>query len=145
MRVFPVRGNLAAVHAKNFLRRRAIHRSCGEQLLRALLASMNNSGLAISPGQSESASDALGQPSIKFPSPERAAQNLAGCRPLTALKNKAVLWKDKFLADATASGRDFFKAALFPDDILWDDCAAQWGTGFLVAVSSRVREWCESH
>src|SRR5438552_19102027 len=65
-----------------------------------------------SPGQSESASDALGQPSIKFPSPERAAQNLAGCRPLTALNNKAVLWKDKFLADATASGRDFFMDAL---------------------------------
>src|SRR6266566_1536086 len=49
MRVFPVRGNLAAVHAKNFLRRRVIHRSCGEQLLRVLLASMNNSGIAISP------------------------------------------------------------------------------------------------
>lgn len=28
-----------------------------------------------SPGQSESASDALGQQSIRFPSPERAAQN----------------------------------------------------------------------
>ena len=64
---------------------------------------------------------------------------------LNELKRAAVLWKDKFLADATASGRDFFKAALFPDDIMWDDCAAQWGTGFLVAVSSRVREWCDSH
>ena len=31
------------------------------------------------------------------------------------------------------------------DPYLWDDCAAQWGTGFLVAMSSRVREWCESH
>src|SRR6266581_2945323 len=40
-----------------------------------------------SPGQSESASDALGQPSTKFPSPERATQNLAGCRALKALKN----------------------------------------------------------
>src|SRR5437867_1441043 len=40
-----------------------------------------------SPGQSESASDALGQPSTKFPSPERATQYLAGCRALTALKN----------------------------------------------------------
>src|SRR2546427_4440822 len=49
MRVFLVMGNLAEVHAKNFLRRRVIHRSCGEQLLRALLASMNNSGIAISP------------------------------------------------------------------------------------------------
>src|SRR5438876_8469561 len=48
MRVFLVMGNLAEVHAKNFLRRRVIHRSCGEQLLRALLASMNNSGTAIS-------------------------------------------------------------------------------------------------
>ena len=49
MRVSPIRGNLAEVHAKNFLRRRVIHRSCGEQLLRALLTSMNNSGIAISP------------------------------------------------------------------------------------------------
>src|SRR5437667_5746245 len=49
-RVFLVMGNLAEVHAKNFLRRRVIHRSCGEQLLRALLASMNNSGIAISRG-----------------------------------------------------------------------------------------------
>src|SRR5256885_8401619 len=48
MRVFLVMGNLAEVRAKNFLRRRVIHRSCGEQLLRALLASMNNSGIAIS-------------------------------------------------------------------------------------------------
>ena len=50
MRVFLVMGNLAEVHAKSFLRRRVIHRSCGEQLLRALLASMNNSGIAISRG-----------------------------------------------------------------------------------------------
>src|SRR6266571_7020992 len=50
MRVFLVMGNLAEVHAKNFLRRRVIHRSCGEQLLRALLTSMNNSGIAISRG-----------------------------------------------------------------------------------------------
>jgi len=64
---------------------------------------------------------------------------------LSELKRAAVLWKDRFLADATASGRDFFKATLFPDDALWDGCAAQWGTGFLVAVSTRVREWCESH
>src|SRR6266542_3988564 len=31
-----------------------------------------------SPGQSESASDALGQPSTKFPSPERAAECALG-------------------------------------------------------------------
>jgi hypothetical protein len=38
-----------AVHAKIFFaRRRVIHRSCGEQTLRALLASMNNSGGTIS-------------------------------------------------------------------------------------------------
>jgi hypothetical protein len=49
MRVFPVRGKGMAVHAKRFFaRRRVIHRSCGEQTLRALLASMNNSGGTIS-------------------------------------------------------------------------------------------------
>ena len=49
MRVFPVRGKGMAAHAKRFFaRRRVIHRSCGEQTLRALLASMNNSGETIS-------------------------------------------------------------------------------------------------
>src|SRR2546422_2832450 len=61
MRVFLVMGNLAEVHAKNFLRRRVIHRSCGEQILRTLLASMNNSGIAISPGQRSAATAALGK------------------------------------------------------------------------------------
>ena len=49
MRVFLVRENSFEIHDKNFSRRRVIHRSCGEQILRALLASMNNSGIAISP------------------------------------------------------------------------------------------------
>ena len=53
LRVFPVRGNLLRFHDKNFLRRRVIHRSCGEQSLRALLASVNNSGIAISRGLSQ--------------------------------------------------------------------------------------------
>jgi len=49
MRVFPVRGKGIGVHAKKiFARRRVIHRSCGEQTLRALLASVNNSGRTIS-------------------------------------------------------------------------------------------------
>src|ERR1039457_4191893 len=51
MRVFPVRGKEMAFHAKRFFaRRRVIHRSCGEQTRRALLASMNNSGGTISLG-----------------------------------------------------------------------------------------------
>jgi hypothetical protein len=49
MRVFPVKRNSFEIHDKNFSRRRVIHRSCGERILRALLASMNNSGIAISP------------------------------------------------------------------------------------------------
>src|SRR5207302_8138733 len=49
MRVFPDKGNRAEFHAKNFLRRRVMHRSCGEKSASAHLASMNNSGIAISP------------------------------------------------------------------------------------------------
>jgi hypothetical protein len=48
MRVFPVRGNFMERHGKIILRRRVIHRSHGEQTLRAPLASVNNSGIAIS-------------------------------------------------------------------------------------------------
>ena len=51
MRVFPVRGNFLVRHGKIFLRRRVIHRSSGEPTLRAPLASVNNSGIAISQPQ----------------------------------------------------------------------------------------------
>jgi hypothetical protein len=50
MRVFPARENLVRLHGKNFFGRRVIHRSCGERFRGGLLASMNNSGIAISQG-----------------------------------------------------------------------------------------------
>lgn len=66
---------------------------------------------------------------------------------LSELKRAALLWKDRFLADATASGREIFRAALFADDALWDDCANWWGTGmgFREPVARQIREWCDSH
>ena len=49
MRVFPWRGKILSAHGNHFFsRRRVIHRSCGELVLRALLASANNSGIPIS-------------------------------------------------------------------------------------------------
>ena len=66
---------------------------------------------------------------------------------LNELKRAAQLWKDRFLADATASGREIFRAVLFADDALWDDCANWWGTGmgFREPVARQIREWFESH
>src|SRR5258707_3359247 len=51
MRVFRVREKSVKVHCKKFFGRRVIHRSCGEQIRRALLASVINSGIAISRGR----------------------------------------------------------------------------------------------
>jgi hypothetical protein len=66
---------------------------------------------------------------------------------LNELKRAAELWKDRFLADATAFGREIFRAALFTNDKLWDECAYWWGMGisFRERVARQVREWCESH
>src|SRR3954464_4934835 len=48
MRVFPLRENSDQLHGKKFFGCGVIHRSCGEKLPAGLLASMNNSGAAIS-------------------------------------------------------------------------------------------------
>lgn len=66
---------------------------------------------------------------------------------LGELRRNAPLWKERFVSDATATGRDFFRATLYSEDALWDGCADLWGagSGFLATVSSRVREWCDSH
>src|SRR4051812_42982859 len=48
MRVFPLRENSDQLHGKKFFGCGVIHRSCGEKLPAGLLASMNNSGVAIS-------------------------------------------------------------------------------------------------
>ena len=50
MRVLLFKGKAVGFHAKIFFDRRVMHRSCGEQIHKALLASMNNSGIAISRG-----------------------------------------------------------------------------------------------
>src|SRR5438132_2250774 len=55
MRVFRLRESSFKEHCKKFFGRRVIHRSCGEQIRRALLASVNNSGIAISRDGSRSA------------------------------------------------------------------------------------------
>lgn len=65
MRVFPM-GKVIQRHAKNFLRRRVIHRSSREQAPSARLASESNSGIAISqPFRSKEKGDVIGG---RFPS-----------------------------------------------------------------------------
>jgi transcriptional regulator with XRE-family HTH domain len=57
------------------------------------------------------------------------------------------LWKEQFLKEATASGREIFRAELFPDDKVWDECVDYWGTGsgYRDRVAGRLEKWCESH
>jgi transcriptional regulator with XRE-family HTH domain len=66
---------------------------------------------------------------------------------LSELRRAVPLWKEKFISESTASGREIYRATLFADDVVWDDCASLWGSGggFRVGVASRLQEWCERH
>ena len=69
------------------------------------------------------------------------------CDYLTELRRAAATWRERFLADATASGREVFRALLFGDDKVWDDCEHHWGggSGFRDRVRERLGKWFDSH
>jgi len=48
------------------------------------------------------------------------------CDYLAELARNVAGWREKFLTEATSAGRDMFRARLFVDDKLWDDCADRW-------------------
>ncbi len=65
---------------------------------------------------------------------------------LNELKLTVPVWRERFLADATSSGREIFRAQLFTDDKVWDDCEGYWGggRGFRERVRDTLSQWFNS-
>src|SRR5207248_7140837 len=66
MRVFPLRENDDCIHSDKIFASGVIHRSCGETFPMGLLASVNNSGIAISRGNEALISNHADQPQIRI-------------------------------------------------------------------------------
>jgi transcriptional regulator with XRE-family HTH domain len=64
---------------------------------------------------------------------------------LNELRRTLPVWKEKFLTEATVSGREIFRAELYMDDQVWDDCVRFWGqgSGYRDRVGDRLVKWCE--
>jgi transcriptional regulator with XRE-family HTH domain len=64
---------------------------------------------------------------------------------LLELRRNIPLWREKFLGNTTSAGRELFRAVLYGNDQLWDQCAGLWGSGarYRDTVASWIRNWCE--
>jgi hypothetical protein len=65
---------------------------------------------------------------------------------LNELRRTAPVWRQRFLADATSSGKEIFRAQLFEAEGVWEDCERYWGggPGFRDRVRNRLAEWFNS-
>ena len=75
-------------------------------------------------------------------------ENLEPARDyLNEIRRTILVWKEQFLKDATASGREIFRAELFLDDQVWAECVLYWGggSGYRDRVAQRLSEWFDSH
>ena len=56
------------------------------------------------------------------------------------------VWRERFLTDTRGFGRENFRALLFADDKVWDDCEGYWGGGhgFRERVKDRLGKWFDS-
>jgi transcriptional regulator with XRE-family HTH domain len=66
---------------------------------------------------------------------------------LNEIRRTIPAWREEFLKDATASGREIFRAELFLDNAVWDECENFWGggSGYRDRVAQRLSEWFDSH
>jgi transcriptional regulator with XRE-family HTH domain len=66
---------------------------------------------------------------------------------LNEIRRTIPTWREDFLKDGTASGREIFRAELFLDDGVWADCVGYWGrgSGYRDRVAYRLEEWFDSH
>lgn len=66
---------------------------------------------------------------------------------LNELRHAVPTWRERFLNEATVSGREIFRAELFVDETVWSDCVRLWktGSGYRDRVASRLQAWCEAH
>ena len=66
---------------------------------------------------------------------------------LNEIRRTLPVWKEEFLKDATASGREIFRAELFLDSTVWNECESYWGggSGYRDRVAQRLSDWLDSH
>jgi len=66
---------------------------------------------------------------------------------LNEIRRTILVWKEHFLKDATASGREIYRAEFFLDDKVWDECVEYWGggSGYRDRVARHLEDWCDSH
>jgi len=66
---------------------------------------------------------------------------------LNEIRRTIPTWREEFIKDATVSGREIFRAELFQDSGVWDECERYWGSGckYRDAVAHRLSEWFQSH
>ena len=70
---------------------------------------------------------------------------------LNELRRNIPTWRQRFLNEATVSGREIFRAELFVDDSVWSECVSYWGQtkalggAYRNRIANRLKEWCEAH
>jgi len=67
---------------------------------------------------------------------------------LNELRRTVPTWRERFLNEATVSGREIFRAELFVDETVWGDCVRLWGQkqpDYRGRVARRLKDWCEAH
>ena len=68
---------------------------------------------------------------------------------LNELRRNVPTWRERFLNEATVSGREIFRAELFVDDSVWNKCVSYWGQrdpyGYRNRIADCLSEWCETH
>ncbi len=70
---------------------------------------------------------------------------------LNELRRNIPTWRERFLNEATVSGREIFRAELFVDESVWSECVGYWGQTKALGgtyrnhIANRLKEWCESH
>lgn len=81
-------------------------------------------------------------------------ENMLGDDQLTAardflneLRRTAPGWRENFLKIAMLSGREVYRAELFTDDLVWDQCDSFWGGGggYRDRVAQQLESWFQSH
>ncbi len=66
---------------------------------------------------------------------------------LNELRRAGSVWRERFLNDATISGREIYRAELYADDKVWDECVEFWGagSGYRSRVCNSLEAWFDSH
>ncbi|MBV6498727.1 MAG: hypothetical protein CJBNEKGG_00955 [Prosthecobacter sp.] len=66
---------------------------------------------------------------------------------LNELRRNIPTWRERCLNDATASGREIFRAELFADEPVWSECVSYWGQGggYRNRIANRLKTWCEAN